>query len=231
MPKCELSTRVDRSNAHHLLPLNSAFRDLSERPNNRSSCLMIPRILKCQNAEMGSTSHGMRDRWPFGTPRTGSSRFSIPTHLPHQFPNSEIATLFRDFAYREFETLGSKNHLSPLLPGPRKAEMSKFHSKDTSCFATSGFSVQSAPAPCHQDFRNVEPRYAEMSMFHTKGTSRFMTSGFSMLRSRFLVIRFPVCRTPKYRNFTLDYPFRDSGFRVTKDFGLHSKLTGPEFPK
>jgi hypothetical protein len=120
MPKCELSMRVDRSNAHHLLPLNSSFRDLSERPNNRSSCLMIPRILKCQNAKMGSTSHGMHDRWPFGTPHTGSSRFSIPTHLPHQFPNSEIATLFRDFVYREFETLGSKNHLSPLLPGPRK---------------------------------------------------------------------------------------------------------------
>jgi hypothetical protein len=72
---------------------------------------------ECRN---GSTSHGMRDRWLFGTPRTGSSRFSIPTHLLHQFPNSEIATPFRDFVYREFETLSSKNHLSSRFPEPSK---------------------------------------------------------------------------------------------------------------
>jgi hypothetical protein len=145
--------------------------------------------------------------------------------------NSEIATLFRDFVYRGFETLGSKNHLSPLLPGPRNAEMSGFHSKDTSHFTTSGFSVQSAPAPCHQGFRNVEPRNAEMSMFLTKGTSRFTTWGFQCQGSRSFVIEISVCRTLKYQNFTLSNPFRDSGFRVTKDFGLHSELTDPEFLK
>jgi hypothetical protein len=29
--------------------------------------------------------------------------------------------------------------------------------------------------------------------------------------------------------FTRDNPFRDSGVRVTKGFGLHSRLTNPDF--
>jgi hypothetical protein len=160
MLKCEFSTRVDRSNAHHLFPLNSFFWDLSERPNNHSSCLMISQILKCRNAEMVSTSLGMRGRWPFRTPCTGSSRFLIPTHLLHEFLNSKITTLFWDFVYWGFETLSSKNHLSPLLPSPYKDEMPKSPSDDTSYLTTSEFSMQSASAPCHQDFRNAEPQYA-----------------------------------------------------------------------
>jgi hypothetical protein len=32
-------------------------------------------------------------------------------------------------------------------------------------------------------------------------------------------------------DFTLDNPFHDSGVRVTKDFGMCSKLTNPEFLK
>jgi hypothetical protein len=79
--------------------------------------------------------------------------------------------------------------------------MSKYHSDDTLCFMTSGFSVQSTPAPCHQDFRNVEPQYAEMPMFHTKGTSRFATSGFAMLSSRFLVIDISGMPNPEIPKF------------------------------
>jgi hypothetical protein len=37
--------------------------------------------------------------------------------------------------------------------------------------ATAGFSTQSTPAPCHQNFQNVEPRNAEMPKFHSKGES------------------------------------------------------------
>jgi hypothetical protein len=44
-------------------------------------------------------------------------------------------------------------------------------SKNTSCFMNLGFSMQSAPAPCHQDCRNDEPQNAEMSKFHSKGES------------------------------------------------------------
>jgi hypothetical protein len=54
----------------------------------------------------------------------------------------------------------------------------------------------------------------------------FQCKGPDPLSSKFLV-----CRTPKYQNFTLSNPFRDLGFRVTKDFGLHSELTDPEITK
>jgi hypothetical protein len=57
--------------------------------------------------------------------------------------------------------------LPPLLPEPQKAEMPKFHSKDTSCFVTLGFSMQRPLAPCYRNFRNVEPRNTEMPKFHT----------------------------------------------------------------
>jgi hypothetical protein len=47
-------------------------------------------------------------------------------------------------------------------------------SKNTSCFTTLGFSMQSAPSPCHQDCRNVEPQNVKISKSHSKGFQRLL---------------------------------------------------------
>jgi hypothetical protein len=218
MPKCETSMKVDCSNAMstcHLLPTSFGFRDFERTTNSRSSSLMIPRTLKCQNAKMGSTSHGMRDRWPFGIfakldpsfdfhrtypltdtwdPPFGVSLFAISgvvltmqlhflspeTPKSDWYPTAIVPQPFREFFLSLFRIsrtgslkLSIPKSLPPLLPEPRKAEMPKFHSKDTSRFMTSGFSMQRAPDSLSSEF--------------------------------------PKCRTPKCQNSTPDNPFRDSG--------------------
>jgi hypothetical protein len=140
---------------------------------------------------MGSTSHGMRDRWPFGTPRTRSSRFSIPTHLPHQFLNSKIVTLFRDFVYREFETLGSKNHLSPSrFPEPRNETLDS----------------KSLPSRFPEPRNAVETPLQKYFAFRDFGV-------FSVKCPDSLSTEMPKRRSPKCRNAL-------QGYFVFRDFGI-----------
>jgi len=79
------------------------------------------------------------------------------------------------------------------------------YSKSASCFATLGFSMQSAPAPCHQDFWNVEPRNLKCGNPPPKGFSGsycFSSNGswhFTLLRWSVSTIHFNSSTMPPLR--------------------------------
>jgi hypothetical protein len=80
---------------------------------------------------------------------------SPETSKPNWYPTAMVPQSFREFFLSLFGIsrtgslkLSIPKSLPPLLPEPQKDEMPKFHSKDKPHFATSGFSMQRAPAPC-----------------------------------------------------------------------------------
>jgi hypothetical protein len=127
----------------------------------------------------------LTDTWepPFDVSLFSISRFvltmqlhflSLETPKPNWYPTAIVPQYFREFflslfgiSRTESLKLSIPKSLPPLLTEPRKAEMSKFHSKDMPCFVTLGFSMQRVLAPCYQNFQNVEPGNTKMPKFHT----------------------------------------------------------------
>jgi hypothetical protein len=87
---------------------------------------------------------------------------------------------------------------------------------------------------CHHNPRIPEPRNTEMSKRHFTIFRVSQLRGFSMQRPLAPCHQdfwYSNPELPKSQNSSLNNSFRDSGVRVTKDFGLHSGLTNSESPK
>jgi hypothetical protein len=73
-----------------------------------------------------------------------------------------------DFGYPDCRRFLVLNLLDPELSNYQKVEMATSFgtmpcSKNTSCFMTSGFSVQRVMVPCHQEFRYAKPQNSEIT--------------------------------------------------------------------
>jgi hypothetical protein len=76
------------------------------------------------------------------SPETSKPNWYLMTMVPQSFQEFFLF-LFGISRIRSLK-LSIPKSLPPLLLEPWKAEMPKFHSKDTSCFMTLGFSMQRA---------------------------------------------------------------------------------------
>jgi hypothetical protein len=145
---------------------------------------------------------------------------NLETPKPDWYPTVMVPQSFWDFFLSLFGISRTKSlkhsipkSLPPLLPEPWKFEMPKFHSKDTLCFVTSGFSMQRASAPCHQNFWNAEPRNTKMPKFYTWKIPFVIRE---LERPRILACT-PNLRTPNPRNDLSAQTDHDQQFMLTLD--------------